>query len=231
MVQIIYFTGASRTIRFQRFRFDKTVKKETILNGSSEFIGEMASAISMFAFNYVLMKYVGTEGVASFTILGFAVYGYSMITIGFGQGMTTLVSLCWGAKEWQTAMELRKITNRILFGIGALFAVVFVVWGRQYAGMFGCSSGVEDMVSAGFRFYAVTFLIMGYDVTNSMYFTSCGDALNSAIISFLRGIVLLLIFVLIFPAIWGMIGVWMAAPATEALTAVVSVFLIMKQKK
>ena len=42
-----------------------------ILNGSSEFIGEMASAISMFVFNYVLMKYVGSEGVAAFTILGF----------------------------------------------------------------------------------------------------------------------------------------------------------------
>ena len=231
IAQVAYFIGPSLNIRFQRYRFDMSVNKETILNGSSEFIGEMASAISMFAFNYVLMKYVGTEGVAAFTILGFAVYGYSMIAIGFGQGLTTLVSICWGAKEWETATELRRITNRILFVIGALFAVLFVVFGRRYAGMFGCSSSVEDMVTAGFRFYAVTFLIMGYDVINSMYFTSCGDALSSAIISSLRGIVLLLAFVFIFPAIWGMNGVWMAAPATEALTAIVSVLLIMKQKK
>lgn len=231
IVQVVYFMESSLNIRFQRYRFDRTVNKETILNGSSEFIGEMASAISMFAFNYVLMKYVGTEGVASFTILGFAVYGYSMIAIGFGQGLAALVSVCWGAKEWKTATELHKITNRILFGIGILFAIFFVVLGRRYASMFGCSRGVEDMVSEGFRFYAVTFLIMGYSVINSMYFTSCGDALSSAIISSLRGIVLLLAFILIFPAIWGMTGVWMAAPATEVLTAIVSVFLIIKQKK
>ena len=231
IAQMFYFIGPSLNIRFKRYRFDRAVNKGTILNGSSEFIGEMASAISMFAFNYVLMKYVGTEGVAAFTILGFAVYGYSMISIGFGQGLTTLVSICWGAKEWETATELRRITNRILFVIGALFAVLFVVLGRQYAGMFGCSSSVEDMVTAGFRFYAVTFLIMGYNVINSMYFTSCGDALSSAIISSLRGIVLLLAFVFIFPAIWGMNGVWMAAPTTEAITAIVSVFLIVKQKK
>lgn len=231
IVQLMYFFRASLSIRFISYKFDKAVNRETFFNGSSEFIGEMASAISMFAFNYVLMKYVGTEGVASFTILGFAVYGYSMIAIGFGQGLTTLVSVCWGAKEWKTAAELRKITNRILFVMGTLFAVFFVVFGRRYASMFGCSSGVEDMVSAGFRFYAVTFLIMGYDVINSMYFTSCGDALSSAIISSLRGIVLLLAFILIFPAIWGMMGVWMAAPATETLTAMVSTFLIMKQKK
>lgn len=87
------------------------------------------------------------------------------------------------------------------------------------------------MVATGFRFYSVTFLIMGYDVTNSMYFTSCGDAFSSAAISALRGIVLLLTFLLLFPAIWGMTGVWMAAPAAEALTAIVSAYLIGKQKR
>lgn len=231
IVQFIYFIRLSAGIRFRHYRFDRAVNKETIFNGSSEFIGEMASAISMFAFNYVLMKYVGAEGVAAFTILGFTVYGYSMIAIGFGQGLTTLVSVCWGAKEQKTAMQLRILTNKILFGIGALFAVCFFVFGRSYAGMFGCSSSVADMVSAGFRFYAVTFLIMGYDVINSMYFTSCGDALSSALISSLRGMILLLAFTFIFPAIWGMTGVWMAAPATEALTAIVSAWLITKQKK
>ena len=231
VIQLIYFFGPSRCIRVTRFRFDSVVYKETIFNGSSEFIGEMASAVSMFAFNYVLMKYVGTEGVAAFTILGFAVYGFSMISIGFGQGLTVLVSICWGAGERKTAMELRIMTNRILFAIGAVFAVSFIVLGRRYAGMFGCSSQVADMVSKGFRFFVATFLIMGYDVINSMYFTSCGDAKSSALISSLRGFVLLLIFTFIFPAIWGMTGVWMATPTTETLTAIVSAWLLRKQKR
>lgn len=231
LVQLTYFLRRSSGIHFASYRFDGAVNKETFLNGSSEFIGEMASAISMFVFNYVLMKYVGTEGVAAFTILGFAVYGYSMIAIGFGQGLTTIVSICWGANEHKTAMELRNMTNKILFGISVLFAVFFFVLGKKYAVMFGCSSSVADMVSSGFRFYAVTFLIMGYNVIGSMYFTSCGNALSSALISSLRGIVLLIAFTLIFPAIWGMTGVWMAAPVTEVLTGMVSVWLIMKQKK
>ena len=84
IVQLIHFIGPSAGIRFRHYRFDRAVNKETFFNGSSELIGEMASAISMFAFNYVLMKYVGPEGVAAFTILGFTVYGYSMIAIGFG---------------------------------------------------------------------------------------------------------------------------------------------------
>lgn len=230
LIMLCYFLNQNAGIRFRQFGFDRMINREIILNGSSEFIGEMASAISMFAFNYVLMKYVGAEGVAAFTILGFVVYGYSMICIGFGQGIMPLVSICWGAKETGAAFDIRRITNRILFVLGLLIATVFFLTGRSYAGMFGCSSNVADMVASGFRIYAVTFIVMGYDVINSMYFTSCGDAKSSALISALRGLVLLVGFTLILPAIFGMTGVWMAAPCSETLTAVVSACLIRRQK-
>ena len=108
VVQLVYFLRPAADIRFKKFSFDKAVFKETIFNGSSEFVGEMASAICMFAFNFVLMKYVGVEGVAAFSILGFTVYGYNMITIGFGQGLTALVSFLWGANEKQTAVAIVK---------------------------------------------------------------------------------------------------------------------------
>lgn len=230
LVSLGYFLSKKAEIRFCRFRFDRMTGREMILNGSSEFIGEMSSAISMFAFNYVLMKYVGAGGVAAFTILGFVVYGYSMVCIGFGQGIMPLISICWGAKETETAFGIRKITGRILFVTGFLIAGIFFLAGRSYAGMFGCSSSVADMAASGFRIYAVTFLVMGYDVVNSMYFTSCGDAGSSAIISALRGMVLLLGFTLILPAIFGMTGVWMSAPCTESLTAIVSAWLLRRQK-
>ena len=167
---------------------------------------------------------------AAFTILGFVVYGYSMICIGFGQGITPLISICWGAKETESAIDIRKITNRILFVIGVIVAGIFVVAGKKYAGMFGCSNSVADMVASGFRLYAVTFFVMGYNVINSMYFTSCGDAKSSAIISSLRGIILLLAFTLILPAIFGMNGVWLTAPCSEFLTAIVAASLIGAQQ-
>lgn len=229
LVQMFYFISRKTGIGFRKFSFDRGINKEMILNGSSEFIGEMASAISMFMFNYVIMKYVGAEGVAAFTILGFVVYGYSMICIGFGQGISPLVSRCWGAREKETAFALRKITNKMLFMIGLIIAISFFVAGKQYAGLFGCNNEVADMVAAGFKIYAVTFLAMGYNVVNSMYFTSCGDAGSSAIISTLRGIVFLLGFTLVLSAILGMTGVWLSAPCSETLTAIIAVFLIRKQ--
>ena len=230
LFQLAYFLTKSTNLKIISFRFEPSVFRETVLNGSSEFIGEMASAVSMFVFNYVLMKYVGEKGVAAFTILGFVVYGYSMICIGFGQGIIPLVSTLYGAGELDTAIDIRKITNKILFIIGTIIAVIFIFFGKNYSMMFGSGELVSELVCTGFRIYAITFVVMGFDVINSMYFTGIGDAKSSAIISSLRGIVLLLVFTLVLPVFFGMNGVWMSAPLTEVLTALVAVILLNDKK-
>ena len=118
----------------------------------------------------------------------------------------------------------------ILFVIGAALTVFIVLMGKRIAGLFGCSESVQNMAQTGFRIYSVTLLVMGYDVVNSMYFTSCGDAKSSALISMLRGIVLLLGFTLLLPLIFGVNGIWLAAPCTEVITALVSMYLINRQR-
>ena len=128
-----YFLRRCAGIHFTGYKFDKNLHKDMIFNGSSEFIGEMASAISMYAFNYVLIKYAGAEGVAAYTIMGYVVYAFSMICIGFGQGITPLISVCFGAKEYETAAHLRKITNVILFDRGC-FDSLYRLDGKAYCG-------------------------------------------------------------------------------------------------
>lgn len=230
-LEVLYFVKGFKVLHFVKYKYDRSWTKEMLLNGSSEFIGEMASSVSMFSFNYVIMRYVGSEGVAAFTILGFAVYFYSMITIGFGQGLTPLVSICQGAKEYSLSIELRRITNKIVFILGFIFTLLCLLFSRKYALLFGCSLDTANMVIQGFYFISPSFIFMGYDVISSMYFTSCGDAKSSAIISSLRGVVLLLIFTFTFPIFWGLKGIWAVTPTTEILTAIVTATLLIKHKR
>lgn len=230
-LEVLYFVKGFKVLHFVKYKYDRSWTKEMLLNGSSEFIGEMASSVSMFSFNYVIMRYVGSEGVAAFTILGFAVYFYSMITIGFGQGLTPLVSICQGAKEYSLSIELRRLTNKIVFILGFIFTLLCLLFSRKYALLFGCSLDTANMVIQGFYFISPSFIFMGYDVISSMYFTSCGDAKSSAIISSLRGVVLLLIFTFTFPIFWGLNGIWAVTPTTEILTAIVTATLLIKHKR
>ena len=107
-----------------------------MINGSSEFIGELSDCISMMALNYVLMKYVGEKGVAAFTILGFAVYAYNMVTIGFVQGLSPIVAVLWGKNQRDEARKMRKEATDILLILGTLTAVLFFFLGENFAILF-----------------------------------------------------------------------------------------------
>ncbi len=71
---LYYFLRKSTVYKFRPFRFSKNTFVKTLLNGSSEFVGEMSLSISMFAYNFVIMKYIGVDGVSAFTIVGYISY-------------------------------------------------------------------------------------------------------------------------------------------------------------
>ena len=61
--------------------------------------------------------------------------------------------------------------------------------------------------------------------------TSEGNGAVSALISFLRTLVLQAVTVLIIPLIWGLDGVWFAAVAAEVLSFAVTVIFLAKYRK
>lgn len=217
-------------LKFKSFKWNENDTAKIFLNGSSECIGEFASCVSMFCYNFVLLKYAGEKGVAAFTILGYSMYVFNMIGIGFGEGMCPLVSFCFGAGEKQLCASLRKITNRILFVIGCIFATALFLGARVYSSFFVQDEEIVLMVVRGFRLFVFDFVIQGFNVVGSMYFTSCGRAKESAVIASARGIVILLISIFVFSALWGIDGIWLTAPVTELLTLFITIFLFKKAR-
>ncbi|MCP1109739.1 MATE family efflux transporter [Ohessyouella blattaphilus] len=221
-----YFLRKSTVYKFRRFGFSKETLVKTLLNGSSEFVGEMSLSISMFAYNFVIMKYIGVDGVSAFTIVGYISYIFSMILIGFGQGASPLISFAYGAKEKHLATDVRKLTNQMVFGAGVTTFLLVLLGHKWYGGLFIDNEAVEQMVQSGIVLFAVSFLFSGINTITSFYFTSIGKAKESAIISSSRGFVLLLICIFLLPPLLGMTGIWLAAPITETLTLLLSLFFI-----
>ena len=90
-------------------------------------------SITMYAYNIVILKNIGVDGVSAFTIVGYVAYLFSMILLGFGQGVSPLISFTNGADDKKTERELRKITNMFVFvtGIAVIF-VMFITRGTKY---------------------------------------------------------------------------------------------------
>lgn len=228
---ILFFLKKSEVYKFKKFKFSKTILQKTIFNGSSELIGQMSMSISMFSYNWVIMKKIGVSGVAAFTIVGYVAYLFSMVIIGFGQGASPLISFSYGAGEIELSKRIRKKTSCFVFFTGVILVSAMLLASDWYSNIFVQSKEVKEMVQSGVCIFVVSFLFSGVNIITSFYFTSIGKAKESALISSSRGLVLLLIGIYTLPALFGMTGVWLVAPVTEAITLVLSIFLLQKNER
>lgn len=228
---LYFFWRKAKIYRLGRFRFSGKIFVQAILNGSSEFIGEMSTGIAMFAYNWVIMRRIGVDGVTAFTIVGYVSYVFSMIVVGFGQGASPLISFCYGAQETRLAAEIRRRTNCYVFGIGTAFFLMMTAIGNWYGGIFVRSESIRTMIRSGMFIFMVSFFFCGINAITSFYFTAIGKAFASAMISFSRGLFILLICIFLLPVLFGMKGVWMAAPVTEIITLCLTIYFLYRDSE
>lgn len=227
---LYYFWRKAQVYHFGKFRFSGEIFVRAILNGSSEFIGEISTGIAMFAYNFVIMRRIGVDGVTAFTIVGYLSYVFSMIVIGFGQGASPLISFSYGAEDKELAADIRKKTNQFVFGVGVVTFLVMAGISDWYSRIFVQNDNVKMMVKSGMIIFMLSFFFVGVNSNTSFYFTAIGKAFESAVISLSRGLIILLICIFTLPAIFGMTGVWLAAPVTEVITLFPTVFFICRDR-
>lgn len=228
---LFYFLKKARVFRFVRFRFDRKVFRDTMFNGLSEFIGELSMCISMAAYNFVIMRRIGVDGVTAFTVVGYTTYVFSMVVCGFGQGMAPLSSFVYGAKEKLLARNLFTRTVLLVLAAGCATVALVGFGSGWYSRIFVSDAEVQHMIKSGILIFMWSYILCGLNAIASFYFTSIGKAKESAVISSARGLVILLAAIFVLPAILGMNGVWLASPATEILTLAITLFYLKKDRK
>ena len=228
---LFYFLKKARVFRFVRFRFDRKVFRDTMLNGLSEFIGGLSMCISMAAYNFVIMRRIGVDGVTAFTVVGYTTYVFSMVVCGFGQGMAPLSSFVYGVKGKLLARNLFTRTVLLVLAAGCATVALVGFSSSLYSRIFVDDMAVQQMIKSGILIFMWSYILCGLNAIASFYFTSIGKAKESAVISSARGLVILLAAIFVLPAILGMNGVWLASPATEILTLVITLFYLKKDRK
>ena len=87
------------------------------------------------------------------------------------------------------------------------------------------------MTVRGFRLYAISYLLCGFNIFGSSFFTALNNGLASAVISFLRTLIFQCASVLILPVFLKIDGVWLAISVAEIAALAVTVILLGKNRK
>ena len=88
-----------------------------------------------------------------------------------------------------------------------------------------------DLTATALLYFSPVFLFIGVNVFLSGYFTALGDGVTSAVISSLRSLIFVVIFIFTLPPVIGVNGVWMTMPLAEISTILISLFLYNKKGK
>lgn len=234
VIPLFYFGRANSSIlRLGKTTFDGNALLRACINGSSEFMSNVAMNVVGILYNIQLLAYAGENGIASYGVMMYVSFIFAGAFIGYSIGTAPLFGYNDGA---QNHAELKSLLKKSLIMIG-IFSVVMVVAGialaRPMARLFvGYDPELLELTVSGFRIYALSFLFMGYAIFGSGFFTALNDGVTSAIISFLRTLVFQIAAVLLLPLIWGIDGIWYSVVVAEMMAVVIfSWFLGKKRKK
>ena len=78
---------------------------------------------------------------------------------------------------------------------------------------------------------AVSFILMAYNVFSSGWFTALNDGKTSAILSFCRTILFMVMPVLVLPRLFGVDGVWLSLSVGEGLSLLMTLYYFVKYRK
>lgn len=230
---ILYFARKnSSLLKLGRTHFNGKIFLCACGNGSSELMTNLSSSIVNSLYNIQLMNLAGENGVAAFGTIMYVNFIFIAIFLGYSIGSAPLVSYHYGADNHDELKNLFGKSLRLIGIWGLMLFILAQLIARPLAAIFvGYDVDLFSMTQNGFRIYCIAYLINGFNIYGSSFFTALNNGLISAAISFLRTLVFQLAAVLLLPLLLGINGIWSAVAVAELLTLGLTVTFFVKNRK
>ena len=234
IIPLIYFLRPNNSpLRLTKTKFELKPILQTCTNGSSEMLTNLSMSLVNMLFNMQLMKYAGSDGVVAYGIIMYVGFIFSGTYLGYSIGTAPIIGYHYGAGNTEELKNLLKkslkliaITSIVMTGLAELLSEMLASIFVSY------DAGLLQMTTTAIRLFSISYIISGFNIFSSSFFTALNNGAVSAAISFLRTLVFQIAMIFILPAIWGINGIWIAVVAAEMLSVIVSFgFLVGNKKK
>jgi len=221
-----YFASQTSIFKFKLAPIDAKLLKDTMINGSSEMVSELAVGFTAFVLNTLTLKYLGNDGVAAIAVVLYINFFASMAFQGFAVGIAPLLSYYYGAKNLTTLKKVRGYARNTLLIISPIL-VAFILLNRSMlvSIFFDSANPVHAIASNGLFVFSFAFFVMGFNFYGSGMYTAFSNGKISAIIAFSKTFIFFLAGAYLLPKLLGSNGIWLISPAAEIVTAAIVCFL------
>ncbi len=232
IVPLLYFSRKNSSLLcFVKTALDFKALKRACLNGSSEMLTNLSASFVGMLYNFQLMRIASENGVAAYGVIMYVNFIFMSFFFGYAIGSAPLVGYHYGAKNIEELKNLFRKSIVLTTIVSIIITVLGVGLAFPLSKLFvGYDAELLEMTTNGMRLYSLSFLLCGFNIFGSAFFTALNNGLISALISFLRTLVLQTTAILILPSLWGINGIWLAIVAAEGLTILVTIILLIKNR-
>ncbi len=233
LIPLVYFLRPNDSpLRLTRPRFDFRALGKACYNGSSEMVSNLSTSLVGVLYNIQLMAIAQENGVSAYGVLMYVSFIFMAFFFGYSIAVTPVVGYHYGAENHFELKSLLKKSLTITLISSLVMTVSSIALASPIARIFvGYDAELCEMTVNALRLYALSFLVCGFNIFGSAFFTGLNNGTASALISFLRTLVLQVAAVLLLPRVLGIDGIWLAITAAEALTLLVTAALFLAGRR
>ncbi len=234
IVPLIYFIRPNRSkLKLVKTKIEWKAILQACVNGSSEMLTNLSLSLVNMLYNMQLMKYIGADGVVAYGIIMYVGFIFVGTYLGYSLGTAPIIGYHYGAGNTDELKNLLKKSIKLIGITSLIMTIIAEITSKILASIF-VSYDIEllDMTANAIRIFSISYLISGFNIFSSSFFTALNNGIVSGAISFLRTLLFQVAMIFILPAIWGVNGIWLAVVFAEILALIVSIiFLYINREK
>lgn len=232
VVPLMYFLfSKSSPLRLRWTKFEAQPLLRSCANGSSELMSNISGSLIGMLYNAQLMRFLGEDGVATYGVLMYVQFIFVAIDIGYSIGCAPIISYHYGAQNHPELRNLLMKGLKVMGILGIVMTIAAISLSGTLANIFvGYDATLCELTRHAFHLFSFAFLLAGFNIFLSSFFTALNNGGVSAAISFLRTLVFQAASVILLPMALDVDGLWWAASAAEALAFVVSIGFLLALK-
>ena len=226
----LHFISPINTLKLDLDCFNFKVAARIFKAGFPTFLTDISNGVVIFAFNTTLYKVVGEIGVASYGIILNFNYLIYLTYIGISQAAQPMLSINYGRRYMKKVGEIFKLALAISVGFSLVTIIGVNMFKFNIIAMYNNEPNIVKLASIGMPLFFSGTLFMGVNIILAAFFQAVEYSTLSSLITFSRGIVLIVLGLLILPNFLGTNGVWLTILFSEGLTLFLFTFYYLTRK-
>ncbi|MDR1866793.1 MAG: MATE family efflux transporter [Treponema sp.] len=229
-----YFNSKYTKLRFslKNMRPKLPLIGNILVIGLAPFTMQIAMSFVSVLQNHALDSYGGDTAVSAMGISYSIMVVFFMPLMGLNQGAQPIIGYNYGAKQYGRVKKTFKIAVLSATVFMTFCFIVIQLFPRVFIGLFHSEEGpLMDMGVYCVRVTTLLFPVLGFQVFASSYFQAIGKALQGTILGISRQLLLYIPLLMFLPPVFGLEGVFFAAPIADFFAVVLTALFMLKELK